>query len=75
MRLLRGYAAATHFYACVRYTVQKSVIDGTSVRAMLVAAAVVRREGFDDEVEAERGVRRRRVCAGRESGNCPYDHQ
>jgi len=41
----------------------------------LVAAAVVRREGSDNEVETERGACRRRVCAGRESGKCHLGHQ
>jgi hypothetical protein len=41
---------------------------------MLVAAEAVRREGFDDEVEAQCGAGRRGVRAGRESGKCHLVH-
>jgi len=41
---------------------------------MLVAAAAVDREGWHHEIEAERGACRRRVRAGRESGNCHRGH-
>jgi len=41
---------------------------------MLMAAAVVRHRAVDNDIEADRGICRRRVCAGRESGKCRHVH-
>jgi hypothetical protein len=42
---------------------------------MLVAAAAAFLRGADNEIEANRGACRRRVCAGRKSGKCRHGRQ
>ena len=50
----------TSAYGCPKNALYEEIDE----RIMLVAAAVVRHRGVDNEIEAERGACGRRVCSG-----------